>query len=180
MDRNLIDYLPQVLKEYRDIKAIMQAEQSELSVLWDCLSDVLSDQFALYATANGISRWENILAINPKGTDTLELRRFRILARLGEQRPYTAISLRQQMAALCGEGGYSLTVLNENYMIKVRVELAAKGKYNEVEGLLKRTIPANMIIDLSLMYNQYLKLIGVTYGHLSSYTFEQLRNEVIA
>lgn len=179
MDRNLIDYLPDVLKEYQEIIAIMQSEQPEVSSLWGCITNVLNDQFVMDATTNGILRWEKILGISPKGTDTLDLRKFRILARLSEQRPYTFTSLRQQMATLCGEEGYRIEVDNETYTLIVKVELTAKGKYDEVNSLLLRIVPANMIIDLSLLYNQYLTLSTFTYSNLSAYTYEQLRNEVI-
>jgi len=45
---------------------------------------------------------------------------------------------------------------------------------------LQRVIPANMIIDLRLIYNQHLTLKQFTHAHLQTYTHNQLRNEVIS
>lgn len=179
MDRHMIDYLPQVLKEVRELKAIVEAEEPEIIDLWTALENVLNDQFIDDATENGVNRLEKILRIIPKATESLDVRKFRILTRFNEQLPYTFRTLQHQLETLCGANGFSLTLNNTDYTLKVRVELGVKGKFNEVDSLLKRTVPANMIIDLSLLYNQHSTLAGFTHSQLSGYTHEQLRNEVI-
>jgi len=179
LDRNIIDYLPQILKEVRELKAIVEAEQPEVISLWTALENALNDQFINDATENGVIRWENILNVVPKGTDTLDVRKFRILARFNEKLPYTYRTLEQQLITLCGEDGYSLSLSNLTYTLTVRVELAAKGKFDEVGNLLNRTVPANIIIYLSLLYNQHSLLAGFTHAQLSAYTHDQLRNEVL-
>jgi hypothetical protein len=147
--------------------------------LWSAIEDAINDQFVNDATENGVARWESILEIVPKGTETLEVRKFRIISRLNEQLPYTYGKLKQQLKTLCGEDGYALELLNNEYKLIVRVELTVKGKFNEVGSLLNRTVPANMIIDLSLIYNQHSLLSSFTHNQLSNYTHYKLRNEVI-
>ncbi|MDF2592917.1 MAG: hypothetical protein K0S75_2383 [Clostridia bacterium] len=176
---NLIDYLPDILKEIREFKAINTAENPELLFLWDAIEDTLNDQFVDYATENGVKRWESILKILPKGTETLDVRKFRIISRLNEQLPYTYEKLKMQLETLCGDNGYSLVLLNNEYKLIVRVELSVRGKFDEVESLLNRTVPANIVIDLSLMYNQHSTLSKYTNTQLSNSTHYQLRNEVI-
>ena len=87
MDRLLIDYLPPVLQGVREFGMIMDIEQEEISRLWGAIEAALNDQFIQVATEYGISRWESILGIVPKGTDTLDDRRFRTLTLLSDQRP---------------------------------------------------------------------------------------------
>lgn len=176
---NLIQYLPDILQEIKEFGGIAAAENPELTALWSRLEDVSNDQFVQFATENGVKRWESILKIFPKGTDSLEDRRFRILTRLNEQLPYSYRMLEQQLATLCGEDGYRLQLNREAYELIIRVALSAKSNYADVESMLKRTVPANMVIDLSLIYNQYSALERATYGRLSAYTYNQLRNEVI-
>lgn len=180
MDRNLIDYLPEILKEVRELKAIVEAEQPEAVDLWTALENALNDQFINDATENGVIRLEKILKIIPKATDTLDFRKFRILARFNEQLPYTFRTLEQQLVTLCGANGFILTLNNAAYTLTVRVEMSAKKKFDEVGALLNRTVPANMIIDLSLLYNQHSTLANFTHSQLSAYTHDQLRNEVIS
>lgn len=175
---NILNYLPDFIKEFREFKMLAEAENPELLTIWETFDNVLHDQFVKDSTENGVKSWEKILKISPKGADTLEDRKFSILTRLNEKLPYTYTRLEQQLASLCGETGYSLKLLNNEYTLFVRVALVAKSNFEEIRKLLQRTVPANMIIDLSLLYNQHLLLKDYTNVSLSNYTHEQLRSEV--
>ena len=179
MERLLIDYLPPVLQGVREFGMIMDIEQEEISRLWGAIEAALNDQFIQVATEYGISRWESILGIVPKGTDTLDDRRFRTLTLLSDQRPYTLRSLCQRLDNLCGTDGYSINLQHNDYLLIVKVNLTARSKYEAVEDLLKRTVPANMQIDLTLKYNTHEVLSNFAHNELARYTHEQLRNEVI-
>ena len=100
--------------------------------------------------ADACSRWENILNITALGTDTLADRRFRILARINDDIPYTYKQLEIMIANLCGSDGYSLELQNATYTLTVLIALAAQKQFNEVEKLLKRVVPANIIIAIIL------------------------------
>ena len=89
MDRQIIDYLPYVLRDVVEYRQLMEAEQPELAALWAAQDKVLADQYIVTATEYGISRWEAILGIYPKDTDGLEMRRARILSMLQLKLPYT-------------------------------------------------------------------------------------------
>lgn len=179
MDRNLIDYIPQVLKDVREYKNVMEVEQPEIINLWNELENALKDNFINDATQNGVLRLEKILKIVPKASDTLDIRKFRILARFNEQLPYTFRTLQERLTTLCGKDGYTLELKNDIYTLKVRIELIVKGQYDAVDNLLRRITPANLIIDLDLRYNQHLTLAKFTHAQLAAYTHKQLKEEVI-
>lgn len=179
MDRQLLNYFPEVLKEFQEFRAIAGAEQPEVAQIWESLQAVLNDQFVLEATENGIGRWEKILKIVPKATASLDDRRFLILTRLGEELPYSLRMLMRQMESLCGKSGYTIQLKNTEYTLVVRIALTAKSNYEDVDNMLQRMVPANMIIDLSLMYNQHRTLGKFTHRQLGAYTHNQLRNEVL-
>ena len=179
MDRNMIEYLPPMLQTIREFKALIDAEQPEASDLWDALDDVLDDQFINDATANGVSRWEKILTIAPKGGSTLPERKLQILARLNEELPYTFAKLKNQLEALCGVDGYSVVLSNSTYTLTVRVGLTAKDSFDAVDNLLDRVIPANILIDVSLEYNTHQTLSALTHAQLAAYTHDELRSEVL-
>ena len=80
MERKLINYLPYVVRDYAEFQGITGAEQPEFEAAWAAAEDLLSNQFIKTAGNLGLSRWEKILGITPKGTDTLDDRRFRVLA----------------------------------------------------------------------------------------------------
>lgn len=181
MDRtiNLIEYVPPILAETKEFQAICAAENAEIERLRTAYLNLFADQFIQTATENGIARLEKIMGIVPKGTDTLEIRRFRLLARKQEKLPYTKWTLPEQLAALCGDDGYSLNIDHASRKIAVRVALTVKGMYDAVELLLLKQRPANMIVDLSLLYNQWITLATKKWGDMTAITWNNARNEVI-
>lgn len=176
---DLIKYVPDVLRDIREFKALAECGNAEYNTLWGELNNIRNDLFVDSLTENGASRWETILKIVPKATDTIEVRRFRIKAKLNEQLPYSFNVVKSQLETLCGDDGYNFTVDYPNYLINVRVALTARGMYDEVENLLNRVRPANMVIDLSLLYNQWITLSTKRWSELSTKTWYQLRNEVV-
>ena len=172
-------YQPLIIKDYREFKEIAEIENTILTDCWSSSNNVFLDQFIETLTDNGCKRWEKILNIQPKGTDTLEVRRFRIKSRINEDLPYTYNALVNVLNSLCGEGQYTINLYNNEYRLKILIELTAKKLFDEVESTVKRMIPANMILEVSLRYNQYLHFKKYTYGQLSVYTNKQLREEVL-
>lgn len=179
MERKLINYLPYVVRDYDVFKAMMEAEQPEFESAWASVNDLMNNQFISTAGNMGLSRWEQILEITPKGTDTLDDRRFRILTRINEELPYTLPQLRVILETLCGDGNYSATVEEGTYILVVKIGLAAKKNFSDVEALLQRVIPANMVVDLSQLYNTHIELGRFTHAQLATFTHDHLRNEVM-
>lgn len=178
MDRKLIDYLPPFIQEYKEIKAIMDAEQVSAENVWTDAESVLADQFVQDATENGVARYEKILGITPKGTYTLNERKFNIFARMNEQLPYTLESLESALISLCGEDGYTLKLDTNAYTLTVKLALANEHNVEAVENLLKKMIPANLIRNVRL-FNTYTLLADLTYAQLGAYTYKQLREEIV-
>lgn len=176
--RQLINYLPHYLQEYAEMREIMKAEQSEIDKAWVMAEDALADQFILDATENGVRRWENLLGVSPKDTDTLDERKFRILTRLNQELPYTMRKLEQTLTNLCGANGYSIILTAANYHILVKLALANANAYEEVKKVLKKMIPANMVQEVQIMHNANNLLTKYTHAQLTAYTHDQLRNEV--
>lgn len=177
MDRLLIHYLPDHSAEIKEMAAIMDAEQPEVETLWGEIDTSLADQFLTTATERGIARWEKMLSISPRATDTLDDRRFRVLAKVNEQLPFTKITLREQLTALCSERGFRFAIKHGEYRVEVRVELTARKMIDEVESLLRRVLPANLLIDLTLLYNQWENVKTRTWGAIKTKTWKALKEE---
>lgn len=175
----LISYLPDILRDIREFRLICAAGDREISELRGELSDLIADNFIQTLTERGCARWERMMGISPKATDDLAVRRFRILAKLNEELPFTFRGLKQQLTALCGEDGFSAEVDYGSYALKVLVALTAKGQLDEVSALLGRVVPANIAVTVSLKYNQHISLSAKTHAELSAYSHSQLRNEVL-
>ena len=165
MDDNVVDllsYLPPVLQELEEFKQIMNTESEEFNLLIKEYQNLLSDQFVHEATENGLSRWEKILGINPKPTDTLESRRWEILNRLNIKIPYTWTMLKNKLYALYGDS-YTIKLISDTYTIQIRVpQELSDSEIRSTYTMLEVIIPANMIIDIQRDINLQMK--GRTYN----------------
>lgn len=177
-DRKLIDYLPHFMQRYRELASIMETEQVEIDRLWAEVENALADQFILDATENGVKRWESMLAISPKDTDTIDVRKFKILTKLNQELPYTLRKLEQALTNLCGVGNYHIEVASAEYRIEVKLALANENNYQEVVDILKKMVPANMTQFVQIMYNSHNTLSRFTHAEMTAYRHEQLRSEV--
>ena len=137
------------------------------------------DQFIETLTDNGCKRWEKILDIKPRDTDTLQVRRFRIKARINEDLPYTWRALERVLDTMCGKGAYAMTLYNEEYRLVILLELTVKKLFDEVEQSVKRMIPANLILDVRLRYNTWGQVKVLTWGDLKNRTWKDVKEEVL-
>ncbi len=159
---DLLSYLPPVLQELEEFKQIMNTESEEFNILVKEYQNLLSDQFVHEATENGLSRWEKILSINPKPTDTLEQRRWEILNRLNIKIPYTWTMLKNKLYALYGDS-YTIKLISDTYTIQIRVpQELSDSEIRSTYTMLEVIVPANMIIDIQRDIN--LKMEARTYN----------------
>lgn len=179
MARDLTKYVLDKFQDDKQFAVVVGMETPEIEDLWDGCDNIRKDLFIESLTEPGAARTEGIMGLKVKATDSLEVRRFRIAAKNNEQLPYSFNIIDQQLATLCGADGYSFSVDYAAREIAVRVALTAKGMYDEIENLLLRIRPANMVIDLSLLYNQWITLSAKRWSELSTKTWYQVRNEVV-
>jgi len=177
---NILEYLPNVIKEVKEMQIHAAAEHPELSNLWTANDNAYNDQFLYSMSENGIKRWEKMLKISPMGTDTLEDRRFRIINRLNAQLPYTYRMLESHLIQMCGQNGYTMNYDADALTLTIKIALTSKKQYDEILSLVNQMIPMNIVLDYDLLYNSHSVLSVFTHGQLSNYTYGALRNEVIS
>ena len=176
----LIDYLPEMLRDIYEFQKICSAGDIELDSLRESLAETVGDNFVRSLSESGCTRWEKILKLTPKATDSMEDRRFRIHSALNRDIPYTMRGLDQQLFTLCGADGYSADLDADNYSITVKVALTAKEQFEDVRKLLAQVLPANILAKVTLKYNQHATLGAFKHEQLSKFSHDQLRNEVLA
>lgn len=177
---DLCNYLPGILKNVKELDAIMAVETPVINSIWQACEDCMNDQFISEATENGIARREKMLNITPFTSDTLEDRRFRVLTKYNENMPYTRRSLENLLAFLCGENGYQLTIITSVFTVNVKVALTAKKQVETIKELLERIIPYNMIFSVELLYNTWAKVKPYTWGNFVNTTWKELKEEVLS
>ena len=178
--KQIQEYWPSILQEIEEFKELANTENIEINGLKESITNLIDDQFIQTATERGIARREKIYKITPFADDSLETRRFRVLARENDKLPYTYRVLENKLNQLCGENGYVMTLNAGEYTLNIKIELVVKRMFDEVDKLVRRMAPANLVITVELRYNQHLTLAKFTHGQLSQYTHKQLREEVIS
>lgn len=177
MNRKLINYLPYVVREYGEFQGITQAQQPEFENAWAAMEELLHNQFIKTAGGLGLSRWEKLLGIIPKGTETLEDRRFRILTRLNQRIPYTLPQFQEMLDHLCGVGNAFIQLESGGYQLRVFVKEGFERCLSEIRGLTNRIIPVNLAFLCGIQMNPvvfansndfYMKNLTIT-GHISNW-----------
>ena len=179
MRKKLNEYLPSILLKTYEFPLLCDTEQREFDRLNTAVDEVIDAQFVSTAGERGIERYEQIFSIVPQDTDTLDERRFRVLAKINAQLPFSVRRLRQQLATLCGENGYRMEIDGGRYTLTVKVALTAKRNQQAVEELLADIVPANMVCTTSLLYNQHADLTRFTHAQLALLTHFEIREEVL-
>ncbi len=157
MDKNLIDYLPPVLRDVREFREINKAVEPELSLAWDAYALLLANLFLESATELGVSIWEQELHLLPKGTDSLDARKARIKAKWNLDVPYSIPWLKKWLSGLCGPMGYEVSICD--YTIDVQLDYDtlpdADNLAKEILNMLLAVRPANMEIMLTAFLQSY-------------------------
>lgn len=175
----LLNYWPEFMAALKEFQMLAQTEQPEISDAIQAVRAMPNDFYIETLSEGGAARWEQILGLPVAHVGNLPDRRFRILTKSTEQLPFTMPRLQELMGTLCGADGFTAVMTGATFTLTVRVALTAKQNFDDVEALLDRIVPSNMVIDLSLLYNQHSALQSSSHAKLAGYTHEQLRNEVI-
>lgn len=172
-------YLPDYLRDIEELKALTTAADPEFEDITALINNMSSDFSVFTLTEYGVERWESILGIAGKTADDLESRRFRIITHIIGQIPITRRSLYSQLVTLCGEGGFTMQIDGAKYTLDIKVGVEAQSAFNDVKELINRLAPANLICNVTQMYNSHAVLKAKTHEQLKAYTHQQLRSEVI-
>ena len=145
---DLKGFLPGFVSEYREIGETLRAEEPEIQAMENAVEQARDCAFILYCGDKEIGRFERMMGVFPAAGDTLSERQGRILIRWNESLPYTLSTLKEKLAAICGEGNFSIDVRHNEYRLELAVTLTRAGQVDELERLLQRLVPANMVVAI--------------------------------
>lgn len=143
---DLLNFLPLFVQEYREIQAIMNAENTEIQKAENETETILNNQFIESCNSQGITRFEELLGITSNAGDSLQLRIQRVLEKWNEKTVNTYKTLQQKLDVLCGENNYEINLDNDKYEIEVITHFENESLLEQLDFLLDYMIPANMII----------------------------------
>lgn len=168
-DVELLKHLPLFVQEYREIRAIMNAENPEFQTAEDETEIIFNNQFIQSCNLKGIARFESLMGIVPEPDDTLASRISRVLTRWNDTVPYTFIVLCQRLDTLCGEGNYEIERDINNYTMDITTHFELVGQTDELDYMLSYMIPAN--IAMTVRNEMHLNMTDGTAKLASGITF---------
>lgn len=158
---DLNQYLPQVIGDAKEIKAMQEAENPEFALLWAEFVRFEKDVFVLTAEEYGIRRWVDLMELDVSQM-SLEEQRALVILKLNENIPYTDRTLRKMLDIAIGQENYSMQILYHEYTIRIEIFNQSIALYLSIQKLLERIKPANLDDVLQLRLKRSLDLyIGI-------------------
>ena len=146
---DLWKYIPPFLKEIEEYKEIINAESPEFQTLIDNSKGLLDNSFISTALEDGIKKYESILGITPNASDTLDVRRRRILSMWDDDTSFTIKGLEEKIKIIQGNNDISI-YLDENdpYLLHVITGYYDQDRILEIRNLVRSIVPANLETDV--------------------------------
>lgn len=143
-------YYPNVLAPAREFKALAKAENPEIQLLWEKFWKWHMNTFVYDLDEQGASRWESMLGLRPKASDSLDERKSAILVMMNAMLPYTYRRMEQILNALCGEGLYRIQLVHAAGTLCIVTNPDSTQNVNKIGGVLRAVIPANLALYVAM------------------------------
>lgn len=175
--RQYKDYLPPEIQKYLEFREIGNTVDSQFNGIFNSEKRLYDNSFISTLDDYGCTRWEKMLHLVKRDSDSIEDRRLRILTKFLNKLPYTEKRLHEMLESLCGKDGYHLEVNITEECVRVKIELGRKNQFSAVKKMLEEIIPLNLWLDVQLLYNTHRVLGKYTHRHLAQFTHRGLREE---
>lgn len=175
-DRKLIDYLPSVVGETDEFKALMQSEDVDVETAWGNINKIKDEGFIISAESIGLERLEKICELSGEGLSIAE-RRSQIILKLMGDTPYTMCTLYDKLYAAYGTH-FLMEYGNDPYTLVVKVGSEYENMFPALKKLLYKITPANIGLVLTILYNTHNGLSRLTHQQMSLYSHAMLRADL--
>jgi len=177
--KKYLEYLPEFLREYREIGTIAKEENMIIADEEENLSNCMSRPWVASCDETGIKRYENMFGISANTSDSLETRKNAIKIQLNRTFVYTYKNFAEYLDTICGKDGYSLDVQNASYTVNIKLALKEATLYELVSKNAREIVPANLVLNVQIMYNTYLIASVYLHNNLAAYTYKNIREKEI-
>lgn len=170
--------VPELIERIPDIAEIYAINDEQADELDRALESLEANIFISTMNEEKTKRWEAILSLKPKDTDSLDDRRFRVRSKVLEKLPYSYRVLLRKLEALCPDG-VELIVNNAEESVVVRVALKSRAMTEEVDSILDAILPLNMTYLVIIMFNSWGMFMNRTWEQMQEMTWKIMREKVL-
>lgn len=158
---NIENYLPLRIRQIEEIADLCKAENPEFDEMRELTKRWIKNKNPLEAYEEGLKEWEKILDIKP-ANDSLEIRRFRIVAKLNEKLPYTYPQLLRMLNAICGIDGYKIEI--KDFILMLTLASGQEDKLAGVVDMLRDVVPMHIFLYIIQKVEEILGITITTYS----------------
>ena len=144
---DLIKYVPDVLADVDEYKAIMTLETERKKKQWEVIEKLFDSQYILEAGEFGISLFEKMHEIAKLDTETLQYRRNRVYQLYNDKPPFTRRWLKTSLDTLLAETKFSYDIDTEKFTFRICFEGIDMHTLQQVSDWLEKILPYNMLIS---------------------------------
>ena len=144
---DLIKYVPDVLADVDEYKAIMTLETERKKKQWEVIEKLFDSQYILEAGEFGISLFEKMHEIAKLDTETLQYRRNRLYQLYNDKPPFTRRWLKTSLDTLLAETKFSYDIDTEKFTFRICFEGIDMHTLQQVSDWLEKILPYNMLIS---------------------------------
>ncbi len=153
---SVLDWADDVIKDYIEFEEIAAAEDPQFERIYDLIAKWNNNFFPKSADRDGIALFEQLLDITPRPNEDLEIRRYRVIAKLNAKLPYTEIQLRRILGGILGYDGFTLTV--KDLVLTISLAERNNNKLQIILELLKEIVPMNILIILHQLIMKHMDI----------------------
>ncbi len=167
-------YLPPFVKDTREFQILSNIEGEILEEEKQAKENLEADQWIIIATERGLKRRAKLLGTAKEEEERLEDFRQRVLFLWNHHSPYTYFHLLDWVEGICDKENVAVDMQHNNYYLHIEIRLIKKQLQEEIKKTVRKMIPANIILDVTLRYNLYGELKPYTYGQWKERKFRYI------
>lgn len=165
--------LPNALVGIPDLEQLYEAADNQIEKLYADLDQLDEDVFIDNMSEKRVKRWENMLGLTPKETDTLQERRFAVHSRVVDKLPYSYRVILSDLKALDPDA--TLAIDYTNMKATVSVDISNQSMVGDIQDLLEKKLPLNMIYEVLLIYRPWSNIEDMTWGQVKTMTWYEVK-----
>ena len=146
-ETKLKEYLPEFIYNIKDIGVSAEAIDTQIKKVWYALNKAYANAFISTADEDGIKVFEKTLGITPDPGESLEDRREYALMMWNYSIPFTENYLKEYLAGVYGEDGYTYSKNAQKSEIYVTVGSYDEDKTQRTKNVLRHMIPAHELLS---------------------------------
>lgn len=176
----LINMLPHYYAGAEEVLQLQNAFENVSEQLHADILDLLKQLYVETATW-GLEYWENYLGLSSDRDEPIANRRGRVKTVLRGQGTITKDILKNVCESFVN-GEVEIIELSADYLFKIKFvgEIGIPGNIEYIRETINKIKPAHLAFEFIYLYNTHEDLSKFTNAHLSAYTHNQLRNEVVS